>query len=74
MTPSVMARCARGEHDPETKYGVVGIILAIVCFPCGLICLWSVQDIASSSRKETYADLSSANKKKRCIRCGVIVE
>ncbi|KAI0347186.1 hypothetical protein BDW22DRAFT_503019 [Trametopsis cervina] len=37
----LMERCARGEHDPETKYGTLGIILAIVCFPCGLICLCS---------------------------------
>ncbi|KAI0092080.1 hypothetical protein BDY19DRAFT_928227, partial [Irpex rosettiformis] len=35
----VMARCAQGNHDPETKYGVFGIIMAVVCFPCGLICL-----------------------------------
>ncbi|KAI0701794.1 hypothetical protein BC835DRAFT_1264570, partial [Cytidiella melzeri] len=36
---AVMARCARGEHDPETKYGLFGILCAILCFPCGLICL-----------------------------------
>ncbi len=34
-----LARCARGDHDVETKYGVCGIITAVVCFPCGLICL-----------------------------------
>ena len=37
---AVMARCARGDHDVETKYGTFGIIMAIVCFPCGLFCLW----------------------------------
>ena len=36
---AVLARCARGDHDVETKFGVCGIITAIVCFPCGLICL-----------------------------------
>ncbi|GJE84113.1 hypothetical protein PsYK624_001880 [Phanerochaete sordida] len=37
----LMARCARGDHDVETKYGTFGIIMAIVCFPCGLFCLCS---------------------------------
>ncbi|EKM59148.1 uncharacterized protein PHACADRAFT_205323 [Phanerochaete carnosa HHB-10118-sp] len=37
----LMARCARGNHDAVTKYGTFGIIMAIVCFPCGLICLCS---------------------------------
>ncbi|CAL1708292.1 unnamed protein product [Somion occarium] len=35
------ARCARGEHDVEKKYGPCGIITAIMCFPCGLICLFN---------------------------------
>ncbi|THG94265.1 hypothetical protein EW026_g7170 [Hermanssonia centrifuga] len=36
----LLARCARGQHDVETKYGMCGIITAIACFPCGLICLF----------------------------------
>ena len=35
----VLARCAHGEHDPQNKYGICGIITALVCFPIGLICL-----------------------------------
>ncbi|KAF9063443.1 hypothetical protein BDP27DRAFT_1232094, partial [Rhodocollybia butyracea] len=38
---TVLAQCAQGNHDPETKYGVCGIITAIVCFPIGLICLFT---------------------------------
>ncbi|KAG5721629.1 hypothetical protein E4T56_gene5196 [Termitomyces sp. T112] len=33
------AKCAQGEHNRETKYGICGIITAVVCFPIGLICL-----------------------------------
>ncbi|EIN07287.1 hypothetical protein PUNSTDRAFT_71367, partial [Punctularia strigosozonata HHB-11173 SS5] len=36
---NMMAQCAQGHHDPKTKYGVPGIIGAIVCFPCGLLFL-----------------------------------
>lgn len=36
---AVFAMCAAGNHDVTTKYGVFGIIMAVVCFPCGLICL-----------------------------------
>ena len=34
-----MNMCASGNHDYSKKYGVCGIICAIVLFPCGLICL-----------------------------------
>ncbi|KAI0766372.1 hypothetical protein BD413DRAFT_481104, partial [Trametes elegans] len=37
----LMAMCATGNHDVSKKYGVAGIICAILCFPCGLICLFS---------------------------------
>ncbi|KAI0372266.1 hypothetical protein BV20DRAFT_940485 [Pilatotrama ljubarskyi] len=37
----LFAMCAAGQHDIETKYGVFGIIMAVVCFPCGLICLFT---------------------------------
>lgn len=35
----VFAMCAQGNHDVTTKYGMAGIITAIVCFPCGLLAL-----------------------------------
>ncbi|KAK7466084.1 hypothetical protein VKT23_004809 [Stygiomarasmius scandens] len=34
------AMCARGAHDPETKYGCGGIVIAILLFPFGLIALF----------------------------------
>ncbi|KAL1701386.1 hypothetical protein EV121DRAFT_294292 [Schizophyllum commune] len=37
----LLAQCAQGIHDPQRKYGVCGIITAVLCFPCGLICLFS---------------------------------
>ncbi|KAI0070443.1 hypothetical protein K474DRAFT_1608687, partial [Panus rudis PR-1116 ss-1] len=37
----VMAQCARGNHNIEKKYGVCGIICAVLLFPCGLICLFT---------------------------------
>ncbi|KAI0696020.1 hypothetical protein BC835DRAFT_1272470 [Cytidiella melzeri] len=36
----LLARCARGEHDVEKKYGPCGIITAVICFPIGLIALF----------------------------------
>ncbi|KAF7294857.1 hypothetical protein MIND_01023600 [Mycena indigotica] len=36
----LFAQCAQGQHSPTTKYGVCGIITAVVCFPIGLICLF----------------------------------
>ncbi|KAK7031152.1 hypothetical protein VNI00_013567 [Paramarasmius palmivorus] len=38
---TLFAQCAQGIHQPTTKYGMCGIITAIMCFPCGLICLFS---------------------------------
>ncbi|KAF7323057.1 hypothetical protein HMN09_00085700 [Mycena chlorophos] len=38
---NLFAACAQGHHSPSTKFGVFGIIMAVVCFPCGLICLFS---------------------------------
>ncbi|KAL1676972.1 hypothetical protein EV122DRAFT_279542 [Schizophyllum commune] len=39
--PPQQMTAAQGVHDPKTKYGVCGIITAVLCFPCGLICLFS---------------------------------
>ena len=36
---AVMARCARGDHEVQKKYGPCGIITAVLLFPIGLICL-----------------------------------
>ncbi|KAJ7774488.1 hypothetical protein DFH07DRAFT_799814, partial [Mycena maculata] len=36
----LFAQCAQGIHQPTTKYGVCGIITAVICFPIGLICLF----------------------------------
>ncbi|GBE84859.1 hypothetical protein SCP_0700390 [Sparassis crispa] len=38
------ARCASGNHEPKTQYGVVGIICAICLFPIGLIRLFAGAD------------------------------
>ncbi|KAI0667618.1 hypothetical protein C8Q78DRAFT_938989, partial [Trametes maxima] len=38
---NLMAMCATGNHDVSKKYGVCGIICAVLLFPCGLICLFS---------------------------------
>ncbi|KAF9444673.1 hypothetical protein P691DRAFT_325177 [Macrolepiota fuliginosa MF-IS2] len=32
------APCQEGKHEFKTKHGVMGIIMAVACFPCGLIC------------------------------------
>ncbi|KAJ7219369.1 hypothetical protein GGX14DRAFT_560457 [Mycena pura] len=37
----LFAQCAQGIHQPTTKYGMCGIITAILCFPIGLICLFT---------------------------------
>ncbi|RPD77711.1 hypothetical protein L226DRAFT_532488, partial [Lentinus tigrinus ALCF2SS1-7] len=38
---NLMNLCASGNHDVSKKYGVCGIICAILLFPCGLICLFT---------------------------------
>ncbi|KAF9539248.1 hypothetical protein CPC08DRAFT_594992, partial [Agrocybe pediades] len=37
----IFARCARGEHQVGRKYGTFGVIMALACFPIGLICLFT---------------------------------
>ncbi|EJF63337.1 hypothetical protein BD309DRAFT_853676 [Dichomitus squalens] len=37
--PAVFALCAQGNHDVTTRYGMVGILTAIFCFPIGLLAL-----------------------------------
>ncbi|CAK5264669.1 unnamed protein product [Mycena citricolor] len=44
------AQCAQGIHQPSRKYGVCGIISAVLLFPVGLICLLYVKDRFFSSR------------------------
>ena len=36
---TVLAQCARGQHQVTKKYGVCGIICAVCLFPIGLLCL-----------------------------------
>lgn len=38
----VLIRCAQGEHEVTTTFGLCGIICAVLIFPLGLICLWCV--------------------------------
>ncbi|KAF8066881.1 hypothetical protein FPV67DRAFT_1213280 [Lyophyllum atratum] len=38
------ARCAQGNHSRKTKYGVCGIITAVILFPFGLVCLFLDKD------------------------------
>jgi hypothetical protein len=35
----LLARCARGNHEPKRHYGVLGIVFAVILFPVGLLCL-----------------------------------
>ncbi|TFY72688.1 hypothetical protein EVG20_g354 [Dentipellis fragilis] len=35
----LLARCAQGDHDVSTSFGLCGILCAILLFPLGLICL-----------------------------------
>ena len=74
----VMNMCAAGQHDPTKKYGVCGIITAIVCFPCGLICPLYVSTISPTraltlmtSPLTVIVPASSTDVEKRCVRCGV---
>ena len=68
----LLARCAQGNHQPRRHYGVPGIILAIILFPIGLICLAYVSD--------TYAPLlvinlaRSLDSEQNCSRCGVRID
>ncbi|KAF8966605.1 hypothetical protein BDZ97DRAFT_620977 [Flammula alnicola] len=41
----LFAQCAMGNHQPKTNFGICGIITAVMCFPCGLICLFKDTDI-----------------------------
>ena len=52
-----MSMCAAGNHDYTKKYGVCGIITAIICFPCGLICLLYVFTSYCASTGDTVAHL-----------------
>ena len=47
--PAVLAKCARGEHDPGYKYGVFGILVGLVCCPCGFALTLYVAIITTNS-------------------------
>ncbi|KAK7466085.1 hypothetical protein VKT23_004810 [Stygiomarasmius scandens] len=38
---ALFAQCAQGKHAWKTTYGPCGIITAVLCFPIGLICLFT---------------------------------
>ena len=80
---AVLAQCARGQHQVTKKYGVCGIICAVLLFPCGLLCLLYVIrrnrslssyslhyffPVATFRRSATGAGRSSS-KYHQCIRC-----
>jgi hypothetical protein len=67
---SVLANCARGQHEVVTSFGLCGIICAILLFPIGLIFLWWATTLVSSGCKSTYI-LCSIDTEKKCARCGV---
>ncbi|KAI0035934.1 hypothetical protein K488DRAFT_82546 [Vararia minispora EC-137] len=35
----LFAKCAQGDHDVTTTFGLCGIICAVLLFPFGLVCL-----------------------------------
>jgi len=40
----LLAKCAEGLHDYSTSYGIVGILSAVICFPCGIVGLFIDQE------------------------------
>lgn len=38
--PTETPPCEEGQHEFKTKHGVMGILMAIALFPCGLICFF----------------------------------
>lgn len=54
---TVLAQCARGQHQVTKKYGVCGIICAVCLFPIGLLCLLYVA-YRTSLRPDTITQLS----------------
>ena len=72
---SVFAMCANGNHDVVTKYGMVGILTAVFCFPIGLLALLYVPYAAAhrvlSGPDDCFFD--RVDKERRCVRCGALV-
>jgi len=67
----VFARCARGEHDVVTSFGLCGIICAILLFPIGLIFLWWATTLVSSGCKSTHFLVASIQRKSvHDVECG----
>jgi peptidoglycan/LPS O-acetylase OafA/YrhL len=65
----VFARCAQGIHEPTTKYGICGIITAVVCFPIGLICLLYVSPPLLPVLVVILP--RSTDTEQKCARCGI---
>ena len=60
---SVFARCARGNHDETTSFGLCGIICAILLFPIGLIFLWYVLNVPYLAYESAKCLLASIQRK-----------
>jgi hypothetical protein len=63
------ARCASGEHEPTTSFGLCGIICAIFLFPIGLIFLWYA--IIYGFQVASALMLYSIDSEQKCARCGL---
>ncbi|KAI0372267.1 hypothetical protein BV20DRAFT_940334 [Pilatotrama ljubarskyi] len=71
---NLMAMCAAGNHDVSKKYGICGIICAVLLFPCGLICLlWVFSTFLWRPSTRLTAIARSSDVEKRCVRCGAKV-
>ena len=72
---AVLAQCARGQHQVTKKYGVCGIICAVLLFPCGLLCLlYVIRRNRSLSSYSLHYFFPSCDVQKKCDRCGTIIE
>ena len=70
---SVIANCARGEHDVVTSFGLCGIICAILLFPIGLIFLWWAMTLVHRvARVLTFLVASIQRKNVHDVECGYI--
>ncbi|KAI0070444.1 hypothetical protein K474DRAFT_1670074 [Panus rudis PR-1116 ss-1] len=73
LTRTVWARCARGDHNWETKYGACGIITAVLLFPIGLICLLYVPRPSAYVVALNFFAMHSMDTERKCTRCGTVV-
>ena len=60
LTLAVFARCAQGQHERKTEYGVCGIITALVCLPSSCLQRETVSWFILSSRLSFHLVLSAS--------------